>query len=236
MIKGALVFLSGLRLLFARSELRELLWRMLGLLLLMMVILSVGAFWMVDYLVALWLPEGDAWYLQFFSWLFALLALLVSLLTAAIGFVAFGSAAVAPWLDELAVRTEQAFGTVVSDKQGTWAGMVVQSLVHTLRPLLELIGWGVVALLLSLIPPLAAAIWGYAGVRFLMYELIDTPASRRDWGFAERKGRLNRQRWFYFGFAGTAALLLLLPLINLLVIPAAVVGLTRHLVSGESQS
>ncbi|NWF39740.1 hypothetical protein F3F96_11390 [Mariprofundus sp. NF] len=226
MIKGALAFLAGLKLLFQRSELRALLWRMLGLLFLFMVLLSTAAFWGVDYLATLWIPQGDAWYWQLLSWFVWLLALLLALISGAIAYVTLGSAAVAPWLDELAGRTEMISGQSVRPEPVPWLTLVLQSLTNSLRPLLGLLLWGGAALLFFWLPPVATAIWSYGCVRFLMYELIDTPASRRNWDFAGRKIRLNEKRWFYLGFAGLAALMLMVPVLNLAVIPAAVVGLS----------
>jgi CysZ protein len=66
-------------------------------------------------------------------------------------------------------------------------------------------------------------------VRFLSFELIDTTASRRGWDYAQRKAELIEKRWFYLGFAGLATLLMMVPIVNLLVIPAAVVGLSKAL-------
>ena len=229
MIQGALAFLAGLKLLFSRGELRSLLWRMIGLLLLFMLLFATAAFWAVDYLAGEWLPQGDAWYWQLLSGVIWLLALLLALISGAIAYVTLGSAAVAPWLDELAGRTEMISGVQVRPTSQPWLTLVMQSLSNSLRPLLGLLLWGGAALLFFWLPPVATAIWSYGCVRFLMFELIDTPASRRDWDFATRKQRLQERRWFYFGFAGLAALLLMVPIVNLTVIPAAVVGLSRAL-------
>jgi len=229
MIKGALAFLAGLKLLFARQELRSLLWRMLGLLFVFMLLLSTAAYWTVGYLAELWVPQGDAWYWQLVGWFIWLLALLLALISGVIAYVTLGSAAVAPWLDELAGRTEMLTGAQLRPVSLPWSMLVLQSLSNSLRPLMELLVWGGVALLFFWLPPVATAIWSYGCVRFLMFELIDTPASRREWGFSSRKQQLSENRWFYLGFAGLAALLLMVPVLNLVVIPAAVVGLTGYL-------
>jgi len=225
MIRGALSFLGGVREMLAHQQLRTLLWRMLGLLLVLMIATTLGSFWLLDYVATLWLPDGDAWYWQLLGGIVWLLALLLSLISGALAYVALGSAAVAPWLDSLASRTEQLHGIKRSDGDDNWLFQVQASLVNSIRPLLGLLLWGVVALLLLWIPPLATAIWTYAGIRFLSYELMDTTASRRGWDFARRKQDINGQRWFYLGFAGTAMLLLMVPVVNLLVIPAGVVAL-----------
>jgi len=233
MIQGAMIFLQGLKELLARAELRSVLWRMIGLLFVLMVVLTGGVFWLVDYVANLWIPEGDAWYWQVISWLVWILAFVLAVLCAVFSFVTLGSAAAAPWLDLLARRTEQRAGSELEEQDSGWATLVLQSLANSVRPLFGLLVWGVAALFFFWLPPVATALWAYGGIRFLSYELIDTPASRRNWGFTSRKQHLNDRRWFYFGFSGLALLLLMVPIVNLLVIPAAVVGLSHNLSKGE---
>jgi len=234
MIHGALTLLSGMRLLLARAELRAVLWRMLALLLVLMLVLGSGVFWLLDYVVGLWIPQGDAWYLQMLSWLLWGLAFVLAVLCGIVSFVTLGSAVSAPWLDLLAMRTEAIAGRQVNEPESAWLPMITQSLLNSMRPLLGLLLWGVVALLFFWLPPLATAIWTYGAVRFLSFELIDTTASRRGWDYSERKTKLIEKRWFYFGFAGLATLLMMVPIVNLLVIPAAVVGLSKYLPAEDS--
>lgn len=229
MIGGALALLSGLRLLLARAELRAILWRILALLLVLMVVVFGFTFWLVDYIAALWIPAGDAWYWQVLSWLAEALAFVLAMICGIVSFVMLGSAASAPWLDDLAARTEALSGHTVCGQQSGWVKLVTESLANSIRPLFALLLWGAAALLFFWLPPLATALWAYGSIRFLSFELIDTPASRRGWNFNTRKQNLSERRWFYFGFAGTAMLLMLVPLINLLVIPAAVVGISKDL-------
>ncbi|MBL4775896.1 MAG: EI24 domain-containing protein [Mariprofundus sp.] len=234
MLKGGLILLAGMRLLLSRAELRAVLWRMLALLLVLMLGLTFGVFWLVDYIAALWIPEGDAWYWQILSWLVAGLAFVLAMLCGIVSFVTLGSAVSAPWLDMLAARTDAISGHGLDEQGSDWLPMIMQSLANSVRPLLGLLLWGGAALLFFWLPPLATAIWTYGAVRFLSFELIDTPASRRGWRYQERKKQLIGKRWLYLGFAGLSMLLLMVPVVNLLVIPAAVVGLSQYLSSEES--
>lgn len=229
MIQGAMALLGGFRLLLLRSELRVILWRMVALLLVLMLITFSATFWLIDYVAVLWIPAGDAWYWQVLSWLAGVLAFVLAMICGIVSFVLLGSAASAPWLDDLAARTEGMFGNTVTEQQAGWLQLVLGSLNNSLRPLLGLLFWAVAALLCFWLPPLATALWTYGGIRFLSFELIDTPASRRHWDFKARKQNLNERRWFYLGFAGAALALMLVPLLNLLVIPAAVVGISRDM-------
>ena len=232
MIRGALSLLDGLRLLLAERALRSVLWRMLGLLVLLVVLLAAGVFWFSDYLAHLWLPQSDAWYWQVLGALAWLLAFALSLISGAVAFVALASTAASPWLDMLAARTERLAGLTVDENPSSWAAQILQSLANSLRPLLGLLGWGMVAAVCMVVPVIgqvaATVIWGYAGIRFFNYETLDVPASRRQWGFSRRREILRSERWFHLGFGGAAMALMLVPALNVLILPAAVVALSRH--------
>lgn len=232
MIQGGFALVDGLRLLLVERALRSVLWRMLGLLVLLVVLLASGVFWFSDYLAHLWLPQSDAWYWQLLGVLAWLLAFALALISGIVGFVALASTMASPWLDMLAARAEGLSGQSVPENPSSWASQVVQSLANTVRPLLGLLALGVLAVALLLIPVIgqlaATVIWGYAGIRFLNYEMLDVPASRRQWGFSRRRDLLREERWYYLGFGLVAMLLMLVPVLNVLVVPAAVVALSRH--------
>lgn len=239
MLQGALQLLAGLRLMLVTQTLRAVLWRMLGLLAVLMIVLIVAVFSLADYVAHLWLPNGDAWYWVLLSWLVWALAVLLAALSGVLSFTILGSAAIAPWLDVLVVRTESLRGHVSEENTSVWWQQCLTSLVNSLRPLLGLLGWGCVALLTFWIPVigpiLGSIIWTYAGIRFLCFELMDTTASRKNMIFSQRKAEMNEQRFFWLGFGGLAMLLLLVPLLNLLVIPAAVVALSSGVPESDKQ-
>ncbi|MDX8398233.1 MAG: EI24 domain-containing protein [Mariprofundaceae bacterium] len=233
MMKGGLTFFAGLRLLLSESSLRAVLWRMLALLAVLMVLLMAGVFTLAEYIASIWLPEGDAWYWALLSWLVWGLAALLSILTGVVSFTILGSAAIAPWLDVLAARSESLKGYVGQESEAVWWKQCLVSLSNSVRPLLTLLAWGMLAFVLFWIPLigqlLATVIWTYAGVRFLCFELIDTPASRKQLDYKQRKLVLNKQRFYWLGFGGVAMLIMMVPILNLLVIPAAVVALSSEL-------
>jgi CysZ protein len=232
MIRGALSLIDGLRLLLVERSLRSVLWRMLGLLLLLVVLLASGVFWLSDHLAHLWLPQSDAWYWQLLGMVAWLLAFLLALISGVVGFVGLASTMTSPWLDMLAARTEGLAGHDVPENQASWVSQIVQSLASTVRPLLGLLALGLVAAACLVVPVIgqvaATLIWGYAGIRFLNYEMLDVPASRRQWAFSRRRELMREERWYYLGFGLAAMLLMLVPALNVLVLPAAVVALSRH--------
>lgn len=236
MIEGVLAFVAGLRTLFARSELRAVLWRMIGLLFVLMIVLAGSVYWLADYVASLWIPDGDAWYWQLLAWLVWFLALILALISGAAGFVVLGSVVAAPWLDTLAARVEAMAGEQFEENRAGWLQQSLHSLANSVRPLLELLLWAVAALLCFWLPPLATAIWIFGSIRFLSFELMDTMASRRAWDFNQRKQTLREKRWFFLGFSGLAIVLIAVPLLNLFVIPAAVVGLGLHFSRGQDNA
>jgi len=230
MFEGGLKLLAGLRLMLGNETLRAVLWRMIGLLAVLMLALLFGVFELAQYVAQLWLPEGDAWYWAVVSWLVWALAVVLSILTGVVSFTVLGSAAIAPWLDTLAVRTEVLHGQTSDETQREWLALCLLSLSNSVRPLLSLLAWGVTALLVIWIPVigqvLATVIWGYASIHFLCFELMDTTASRQGWDFTQRKNTIQQSRFFWLGFGGLAMLMMMVPVLNLLVIPASVVALS----------
>jgi len=232
MVEGFLNLISGMQWLITRRALRGILWRILTLLFVLMLVLIGGVFWLAEHLAHLWLPSGDAWYWQILSWIVWLLSAILALLIGAVSFAALGSVAAAPWLDELAARTEGLIGKETDSHPVPWWRQFRRSLVNSIRPLCGLLIWGCIALALFFIPLVgqvaATGVWGYASIRFLNYELMDPVASRRGWSFERRRQELGQRRWFYLGFGGAALGLMLVPVLNLFVLPAAAVSLSRN--------
>ncbi len=232
MIEGALALFSGMGWLFSKPALRSVLWRVLGLLLVLLVGVVAGVHALADWLAAMWIPEGDAWYWQALGWLAAFASWLVALLAGAMSFTALGSAAAAPWLDELAARAEAEAGMDAQVADVPWWRQVLNGLANALRPLPALLGWGLVALALFLVPVVgqlaASVVWGWAGIRFMNFGLMDAVAERRGWDYARRRQALKRRRWFWLGFGGAAMAITMVPILNLLALPAATVALARR--------
>lgn len=214
--------------LLSQASLRQVLWRLLGVSLVLMLLLMVGVYFLADYLAVLWIPEGEAWYWRALAAIAWFLALVIALLSGVVGFTAIASAVIAPWLDTLATRTEHLLGITSEETEGSWLAQSVGSFFNSIRPLFGLLLGGLLAAAFFWAPPIMAAIWTYASIRFLNFELFDTQASRMGLSFAERKTNMKAHFWFWMGFGGIALLMMMVPLLNLLVIPAAVVALAKR--------
>jgi len=236
MFRGIGCLLSGFRHLLGEADLRAILWRMLILLAALMLLLSIGVYELSQYLAGRFIPTGDAWYVGILAWLSWLFSLLLALAVGLVSYVILGTAVSAPWLDTLAERVEKGAVTI---RQEPWWRLVLASLANSLMPLMQFVPYALLSMLLLLVPVygtvVASVVWGYAGIKLLAFEFMDTPASRRNWRWQERKSAMQNQRWFYLGFAGLASFTLLIPIVNLLVLPAAVVGLSRDMLSQDDK-
>ncbi|MDX8412363.1 MAG: EI24 domain-containing protein [Mariprofundaceae bacterium] len=231
MIRGAMALLDGFRLLLGQAELRALLWRMLALQIVLAVLVVAGSLPFLHWLIVAYVPQADAWYWQALAWMAELFAWLLALALAVVAFVTLGSIAAAPWLDMLCLRVEKIHGGEVANMdQPGWKAVLI-SVGNAGMPLLQFLPWAAMSLLLLLIPvvgvALASVAWGYAGIRLLSFEFMDAPASRRGWKWLQRKGEFAQNKWFHIGFTSAATLLLVVPVVNLLVLPAAVAGLAN---------
>jgi len=227
MIEGISTFFSGFMMLWQEASLRAVLWRMLGLLAILMLVLMSGVFFLSDYLVSVFVPTGDAWYWVIVGYIASFFTAILTVAVGAVAFVALASAAVAPWLDTLAYRTEKIMGFATVENDASWANQALAAAINSIRPLFGLMLWGLLALVFFWFPPLMTLIWTYGSIQFLNYELFDTQASRKDLKFSARKADMKENRWFWLGFGGTSLLLMVVPILNIFVLPAAVVALAQ---------
>ncbi len=227
--QGIVCFVLGLRALLIEAPLRRILWRMLGVLLLLMVLCMGGVFWLAETLVARYVPTTDTWIMHTISnFIIWPLVMLLSLLAGVLIYTVLAATIMSPWLDLLAARAEKPPN---NPKAIPWWQNIMVSIYHTAMPLVYLLPFAVVAILCLLIPvmgvPLASIIWGYGSMRFLAFELFDTPASRQNLTWQQRKAHIQQHQTFYLGVAAACSLLMMIPVLNLLAVPAAVVGLSR---------
>src|SRR5690606_40379990 len=127
---------------------------------------------------------------------------------------------------EVVVRGEDPFPTF---RWGELAAMVPRTLGRELRKLAYFLPRALALLILSLIPGvnvLAAPLWILFGIWMMAVQYIDYPADNNKLGWNEMLAWLREKRWQSLGFGGIVYLALLIPFVNILVMPAAVAGAT----------
>ena len=193
-----------------------------------LIVLAVQQFgqW-VDY----FMPSLPDWlaFLEYLLWpLFVALVLLIVFFT----FTLVANLIAAPFNGflaekvEVVVRGEDPFPTF---RWGELAAMVPRTLGRELRKLAYFLPRALALLILSLIPGvnvLAAPLWLLFGIWMMAVQYIDYPADNNKLGWNEMLDWLRARRWQSLGFGGITYAALLVPGLNILMMPAAVAGAT----------
>ena len=114
----------------------------------------------------------------------------------------------------------------------SWAelvAMVPRTLAREMRKLGYFLPRAIGLFILSFIPVvnlIAAPLWLLFGVWMMAIQYIDYPADNHKLGWNEMLAWLRQKRWQSMSFGGSVYLVLLVPVVNLLMMPAAVAGAT----------
>lgn len=230
-LQGAAYLLTGLRWL-PRAGVRG----FVALPLAISSLLFGGAIWWgvkqlerLSQMIRNWLPDWLSW-LDWLLWpLFGLTALVALFFT----FSLVANLIAAPFNSWLAERIEQlaAAGEGVPPPPSPpfrWRDLAITPLTE-LRRLLGYLLWLIPLLILTFLPPInviAPVLWAIFGAWMLAREYASYPLDRRGLSLSAQK-RLLRRHWpLTLGFGAMTLLLTLIPGLNFLAMPAAVVGAT----------
>lgn len=84
----------------------------------------------------------------------------------------------------------------------------------------------IVLFFIPLINSVIPILWFAFGAFMLSFEYMDNPMGNRGMAFRDKITRLRQRRWLYLGFGSAVTLVTMIPLANLIVMPAAVAGAT----------
>jgi CysZ protein len=183
------------------------------------------------------LPSWLDW-LSFLLWPFLIVT---TLLILAYAFTLIANLVASPFNGLLSERVERHLTghpprSTASGPSGL-AGLarsVPRSLSREVRKMAYFAPRAVGCLLLFLIPVLgeivAPALWFLFTAWMMAVEYADYPFDNHGWSFRAMHGRLKQSRGLCVGFGSTIALATMIPLLNLLIMPAAVCGATAMLV------
>jgi CysZ protein len=179
------------------------------------------------------LPEGNAWYwavLSVLLWVVGSILLGIFFLFA---FTVVGNIIAGPFNDLLSERVEELVRGTPSIPPPSFAQQlrnVGRSALESLKRLVFYLAGSLVLLLWNLIPGAGTLIYAVTSgawtFLFLALEFADYYLARYWTRFWTRWARIWSQRWASLGFGAGSGLLLLIPLLNLLLIPGAVTGAT----------
>jgi len=209
-------------------------------------VLFVGLIYFAGHEFSVWvnqlMPELPSWlsFLNYILWpLFVTLVVLMVFFT----FTMVANIIAAPFNGFLSEKVE----VVVTGKDEfpafSWAellAMVPRTLSRELRKLAYYLPRAIGLLVLSLIPGvnvIAAPLWLMFGVWMMAIQYIDYPADNHKLSWQDMLAWLRRKRWASLSFGGSVYLVLLIPVLNILMMPAAVAAATLFWVRerGEGQ-
>jgi CysZ protein len=224
-ISGALYFMRGVRLIFAPGIRAYVAVPLAVNVLLFSALIYFGAGQfqgLLDWLLPDWL-----------DWLAIVLLPLFVIVALVIVFFPFslaGNLIAAPFNGLLAEAVEcHLTGATIP---GGWKKMIAdlgRTIVSELRKLAYIVLWGIPLLVLLVIPGLNVAfpfIWILFGAWMLAISYVDYPMANHGLTFPEQRRRLGERRYLALGFGGAVMCALAIPVVNFLVIPAAVAGAT----------
>ena len=184
-----------------------------------------------DVLLDTFMPSLPDWlsFLEYVLWpMFALLVLVIMFFT----FTMMANLLAAPFNGFLSEKVEGVVRGTDLSPPFNWSellAMVPRTISRELRKLAYFLPSAIALLLLSLIPGInivATPLWIVFGVWMMAVQYIDFPADNHKLGWNEMLAWLREKRWQSLGFGGMTYLVLLIPVVNLLAMPAAVAGAT----------
>ncbi len=180
----------------------------------------------VDY----WLSFVPDW-LSFLDWLLWPVFALLVLVSVYFSFGVVANFIAAPFNGLLAERVEQRLrGAIIADEG--WKGLlasVPRALAREMSKLLYFIPRFLILFIITLIPLIGLAspvLWFLFGAWMMAIQYCDYPMDNNRISFTDLRAYLKRYRLSSVGFGGLISLGMMVPLLNLLIMPAAVVGAT----------
>lgn len=167
---------------------------------------------------------------QFVRYLLWPLFVILLLVLYAYTFTVVGTIIVSPVAGILAEKTEELLRGRPAAVPFRWANLpliAARSLRREGIKLLYYLGWIVIMVIVSLmLSPVAPFAWFLFGAWMMAVQYIDYPMDNNQLSFAQLKQWLGKHRMSALGFGAAVMVASMLPLVNLVVIPAAICGAT----------
>ena len=197
-----------------------------------------AGFWKAigHFFVMVWFGIRSAghWVLTHLRWLFFILAAGIFAFLSFFAFVVVVNIIGAPWNDALCAKVEHLTGGHRDGAKSTfrqkfgelWTGIrhsIIRLIIYLMGALVLLIAeWVTGAVATPIVAPLGI-LWS---IVFVSLEFADIPESRRNKTLSEKFDTFKAHPAAMLGFGSVTYLILLIPVLNVLVIPFAVTGIT----------
>lgn len=187
---------------------------------------SMFSGWM-GYLMS-WLPE----WLAFMEWFFWLVYVIAIVMTIFYGFVAAANLLGAPFYGYLSELVEKQLDKQVGEQAFSWKeliAMIPRTVVREFQKIMYYLPRIIGLLLLGFIPginALVAIAWIIFSAWMMAIQYLDYPADNNGLSFPNMRKYLGHHRSAAFGFGLLTFGFSLIPILNLVALPAAVCGAT----------
>ena len=191
-----------------------------------------------SHLVEEYLIYGESWWWKVLELMAQILVLLVMLMVSFFTFTAVGNLIAAPFNDILSEKTEQMIRGTSSDEPFSVRLMfsdAVRSMGDEVKKISLFLGAMGLLLLINFIPLVGPLVFALCSIiltlYFLVIEYTGFVCSRKRIDFVQQRAFIRSQRAQALGFGVAVMLTLMLPLVQLLTIPLAVVAATDFCVA-----
>lgn len=173
-----------------------------------------------------YLPDSESYWviLVYVLWVvFGLLILIMVFFT----FTLLANLIGAPFNGPLAAAVERQLVGHIDQTNGSIIGEIAKAISGELRKWLYYLFWAIPLLIISFVPVinlLSPVLWFAFGAWILAIEYLDYPMGNHNYTFITIKATLKQHRMLSLGFGTAVMCFTLIPIINLVVMPAAVAG------------
>ncbi|MCG8612893.1 MAG: sulfate transporter CysZ [Pseudomonadales bacterium] len=188
-----------------------------------------------------WVMSGLPEWLAFIEWLLWAVYGLVIILLFAYGFVALANFVGAPFYGYLSELTQKKLTGKPVEVEGGWIAFlksIPRSLLREVHKILYYLPRAILLLILGFVPVinlLAALLWLLFSGWMMAVQYVDYPSDNNAETFAQMKQKLARKRLTALGFGLPVFFAAMVPVLNLIVVPAAVCGATAYWVREEQE-
>ncbi|UMZ13039.1 sulfate transporter CysZ [Pseudomonas sp. MPFS] len=203
--------------------------------LLVNLVLFVGLIYFAGHQFSLWvdalMPTLPQW-LSFLSYILWPLFVVLVVLMVFFSFTLLANIIAAPFNGFLAEKVETVVRGTDDFPPFSWGellAMIPRTLSREMRKLGYFLPRAIGLFILSLIPVVnlvAAPLWLLFGIWMMAIQYIDYPADNHKMSWQDMLAWLRQKRWQSLGFGGIVYLALMIPFVNILMMPAAVAGAT----------
>jgi len=208
-------------------------------LLINILVFSVGIWWATSALaplIASWVASATNWLPDWLDWLGAIIRFLLwlifgvgALVAVFYTFTAIANLLASPFNGLLAEQVERIqTGRAPDSGMSIWKEVAIAP-AQEIRKLLYFLIWAIPLLVLFLIPVINVAapfVWAAFSAWMLTLQYVDYPLGNRGMRFSDQRTLMRANRQLSLGFGAVVLVLTMIPVVNFVAMPAAVVGAT----------